>query len=639
MDSSDNTMDFIGFDMDTTPNFPGFSMGISHRPVNSSNQPLTSTWNDTTILRTIPNDSNNSSSDSNTSDSSFEQPSIEEPMYLEPLPPTEEAVEQQAFNNNTMNISGGPIIPQIVLSKKTTSKGKDKFFLEPYGFEYVFGYYAFKTVNGVKVKSNEFIYYRCKNHQKEEIKCKAKLRVPYDYHNSNPDSWILYNINVNKPITDGGHSANCICQVGKRCADELIRACKDEGLKHPLKNAKTILDEKRTEMVKPGTPTEWFPSDELIIKQINHARKDHRIRLPHNMEELLVHQVSENAPGFSDFYRADVKVRGKRHFIFFTNDQLTVMRTVTHFKLDGTFKIVLHPLYQLFSIHGYGNTADQERQNIPLCFIAMSGKRAADYAAVFGELKKLLEADGNQINLTEVLIDFEAAIWKALVQIFGSTLTIRGCWFHFCQAVYKKIKKEGMANDFYLKRPVYQMGRELMCLAFIEPGNVIQLFEYLKQVYRINIAENEPIRKLFQYFEKYWILGFFSPEKWNCYKEEVRTTNELENWNYKIWKNGGQKKHNLYSLGNVLHKEAIKCIDRLNYIKSYTTKTADIQKKNNIKKVYYWYDNNPTLKFRVLRKFVRAVTPKMRWNSPERPWVTEHEDLEDIESLLELDDE
>ena len=135
MDSSDNTMDFIGFDMDTTPNFPGFSMGISHRPVNSSNQPLTSTWNDTTILRTIPNDSNNSSSDSNTSDSSFEQPSIEEPMYLEPLPPTEEAVEQQAFNNNTMNISGGPIIPQIVLSKKTTSKGKDKFFLEPYGFE------------------------------------------------------------------------------------------------------------------------------------------------------------------------------------------------------------------------------------------------------------------------------------------------------------------------------------------------------------------------------------------------------------------------------------------------------------------------------------------------------------------------
>ena len=68
MDCSDTTMDFIGFVMDTTPNFPGFQMGTSHRPINSSNQPLTSTWNDATILRNLPNDSNNRSSDSNTSE-------------------------------------------------------------------------------------------------------------------------------------------------------------------------------------------------------------------------------------------------------------------------------------------------------------------------------------------------------------------------------------------------------------------------------------------------------------------------------------------------------------------------------------------------------------------------------------------
>ena len=385
-------------------------------------------------LRQVLNSNNSNSNISNSFH--YEEPSIPEPVYAQPLPSNNDISMEILDNCETMNISFGTVEPYLDLSKGTTIRGKDKFFLQPYGYEYVYGYESFTKVDGKKVKSFMYKYFRCKNHQEGSIMCKAKIRVPYDYWNSTRETWSFWPVNTPK---DGGHTANCLCQVGKQKADELIRACKDEATKQPLKEAKTILDEKRLEMINDNTSTEFFPSDERIIKQINHARKDQRIHPPRNFEDLLSHQVSLNAPGFTDFYRADVKVRNKRHFIFYTNNQLQKLRRVKHIKIDGTFKIVMSPLYQLLSIHGYGITADQKKQNIPLCFVAMSGKRAIDYEAVFRELKNHMESDEQPIQLEEVLIDFEAAIWKALGQVFGSSLKIKGCWFHFNQCLFKKI--------------------------------------------------------------------------------------------------------------------------------------------------------------------------------------------------------
>ena len=183
------------------------------------------------------------------------------------------------------------------------------------------------------------------------------------------------------------------------------------------------------------------------------------------------------------------------------------------------------------------------------------------------------------------------------------------------------------------------MGRELMCLALMEDENITQLFYYLKQVHRRDIGGNECIENLFNYFEKYWINGFFTPDKWSHYGDDVRTTNELENWNSKIWKAGGRKKHNLYSLGAVLHKNAIRCLDNLKYAKPYYTKKAVITKKQKLDDNYAWYKNNPGSKYQALRRFVYDTTTEIRWRSPVRPWITVDEDLEDIESRLELDDD
>ena len=98
------------------------------------------------------------------------------------------------------------------------------------------------------------------------------------------------------------------------------------------------------------------------------------------------------------------------------------------------------------------------------------------------------------------------------------------------------------------------------------------------------------------------------------------------------------RKHNLYSLGAVLHKNAIMYLDDLKYAKPYYTKKAVINKKKKLDENYDWYKNNPGSKYKALCRFVYDTTTEIRWRSPDRPWNTD-EDLEDIESRLELDDE
>ena len=645
--------DFEGFEI-TLPSFNGFENGIGTGTL-LSNNPLTSTWNRIDILNN--EDSRNSTeisdeiSDENMSIGSnssvnsadipdVSEPSIEEPIYQQISSVTSNSSFEDLNNSYSLVITQQKsVVPIMILSKETTSKGRDKFVLEPYGFEYVKGYDSYSKVGGVKVKNHTFLYFRCKNHQKKDIKCKAKLRVPYDYANSDPKDWVLYDKKITEPAgKDGGHSANCKHQPGKLIGDQLLAACKAEGLKQPLKDAKSILDELREQMVPVNTPTDFFPSDENIIKQINHYRKNQRIRPPHNMEELLLHEVKECAPGFTDFYRGDVKIRNRRHFIFFTDAQRRRLRQVKHVKMDGTFKIMTLPMYQLFTIHGYDYASNGEQQNVPLCFIAMSGKRSCDYAAVLGELKNLLEADGHQIKLNNVLIDFEASIWRGIEQVFGDSVKIRGCWFHYCQSIYRKIKKEKLENDFLRKNKVYYLGKELMCLALLEHEYAAEIFEHMKQVYHREIAADQGIENLFLYFERYWILGFFAPIKWNCYGKKCRTTNELENWNGKIWKDGGQKKHNLYSLAVVLQKNAIKCLSSLNYAKSCYTKKAILDKNKMINNIYKWYQKNSEKKYLALKKLAFGVSKQLTYNSPSRPWISEEDDLADIESLLELDE-
>ena len=206
-------LDFEGFEI-TIPSFNGFENGIGTH----TNNPLTSTWNriginneDLHVSRASTEISDETSAEnmsvgSNSSVNSDDipnvsEPSIEEPIYQQIVPAVTDNSTSEDLNNSYSLIitQQKSVIPTMILSKQTTSKGRDKFVLEPYGFEYVKGYDSFSKVGGVKIKNHTFLYFRCKNHQKKDIKCKAKLRVPFDYVNSDPREWLLYDKKHTEP--------------------------------------------------------------------------------------------------------------------------------------------------------------------------------------------------------------------------------------------------------------------------------------------------------------------------------------------------------------------------------------------------------------------------------------------------------
>ena len=55
---------------------------------------------------------------------------------------------------------------------------------------------------------------------------------------------------------------------------------------------------------------------------------------------------------------------GQRHLILATNDQLKFLARCRRWYIDGTFKIVAKPFYQLLSIHGFLKKDDMMKQVI-----------------------------------------------------------------------------------------------------------------------------------------------------------------------------------------------------------------------------------------------------------------------------------
>ena len=64
-------------------------------------------------------------------------------------------------------------------------------------------------------------------------------------------------------------------------------------------------------------------------------------------------------------------------------------------------------------------------------------------------LKAVKSMLADDYSLRTVVLDFEAALWKAMRKVFPQA-GLRGCYFHFTQAVWRKIQLHGIFLFFIL---------------------------------------------------------------------------------------------------------------------------------------------------------------------------------------------
>ena len=119
-----------------------------------------------------------------------------------------------------------------------------------------------------------------------------------------------------------------------------------------------------------------LPKLEYMARAANRLRQRSRPKDPQGLQFDLEEDCIP--PGV---LQADVAVKERRHLIFAKEEQLKTLCKAKTWYIDGTFKLVRHPLKQLLTINSFVRSGDHAKQ-VPLVYILMSGRKIKDYKKV-----------------------------------------------------------------------------------------------------------------------------------------------------------------------------------------------------------------------------------------------------------------
>ena len=192
---------------------------------------------------------------------------------------------------------------------------------------------------------------------------------------------------------------------------------------------------------------------------------------------------------------------------------------------------------------------DGNFKQVPLLFALMCGKQRRDYKKILAKTKEIL---GVSFRLMEILIDFEASVWRAIPEIFPE-VEIRGCIFHWGQAVWRKIQELGLQSPYTNDVDIHKYLRKLLSLPYVPAQNIDEL---LIRFYRK--ANGSPqLLQLLDYVKTTWITSSIWPlTSWCAFQPSIRTNNDVVGWHCRLNLKVRKGQLNFYLLVKLLHDEA-----------------------------------------------------------------------------------
>ncbi|XP_044590574.1 uncharacterized protein LOC123269110 [Cotesia glomerata] len=101
-----------------------------------------------------------------------------------------------------------------------------------------------------------------------------------------------------------------------------------------------------------------------------------------------------------------------------------------------------------------------------------------------------------------------------------------GCYFHFIQAIIKKTSTLRLDALIGEREDIGVFIRKLLGLALLPATDIDRAFEWLINDHKEMIKE---LNGLISYFREYW-LKVVKPERFNCYRKENKTNNNIESY-------------------------------------------------------------------------------------------------------------
>ena len=252
--------------------------------------------------------------------------------------------------------------------------------------------------------------------------------------------------------------------------------------------------------------------------------------------------------------RADINIQGQwsttndnNRFLLHQDDQMIIFSTDENLQklseadqvfMDGTFKVAPALFMQLFSLHiifrGFF---------LPLVYALLPSKSSETYYSFFEILKRKMATLNLVFNPDTFMLDYESGILPTL-RLHFPTSTIKGCNFHFSQAVWRRVQNLGLSNQ-YEEPQVGRIIRSLMALPFVPRMFVRQQFNNIEGSNNTGI---QAVAQLLEYFKTTWIDGQFGIQMWNVHKQDIRTNNKLEGWHNSLNRSAKKAHPNIYEL-------------------------------------------------------------------------------------------
>ena len=271
----------------------------------------------------------------------------------------------------------------------------------------------------------------------------------------------------------------------------------------------------------------------------------------------------------SSFVRFDLKIlSGPCYGRFIGLASKEMLKYLFHAKVwfvDGTFRVVKDPFMQLLVIHVSFSAGNLSR-SIPVFFILMTGRKTVNYQKCFETLLRILtDTFPGELGLCKVMMDFEYALWACFRSLMAngtlnSSVKLRGCVFHYAQALFRKVQSLGLTLRYFRDAGVRHIITSFMHLPYLPIDLVAREFDRLSRECTISLVvceENSALSDFLKYVHNTWIFGSRFQIKDFCqYRSRYRTNNISESYHSQLRKRQFADHMNTLALISRLWQEA-----------------------------------------------------------------------------------
>jgi len=227
------------------------------------------------------------------------------------------------------------------------------------------------------------------------------------------------------------------------------------------------------------------------------------------------------SPSVSVRYSEGPLFRKYDDLVFASDEQLELLRSATAVYFDATFKVVPTIYYQLFTV--FAPFADAA---FPVVYALMSRKTQALYTKVFEKVHELVP----DFTPSHAMADFEEASVNAFRQVFGD-VSVGGCWFHYAQAIIKRLNKLGLKTEYCSDDDVKNAVHSLVSLPLLPPSDMRAAVSDIKSSLNADSPHINRIQQLIAYVNRQWIdKSSIGPERLSVRDSRSRTNNVLESY-------------------------------------------------------------------------------------------------------------